>query len=127
MSDLPGSSRPARPFEGSRWIGVALLVIGLLVSYFEILQPLQEAAQGVRRVSWDDGLSSMGLMSGLLGAAIAIHPKIMGGNSIFYKNKSKLSIWGWLLLAVLVASTLALLSHFHGDFAKYGYRTVSPE
>ncbi len=128
MNDLPDTAdRPARPFRGTRLLGVVLLVIGLVVSYFEIVQPLQEAALGVRSISWTDSWSFMGLLCGLFGLSIAIYPKILSENSFVYKNKSKLSIWGWLMLAALVAMAFVLNSRFHGQFAKYGYHIVSSD
>lgn len=125
MSDLQSGERTARPFEGSRLIGVFLLVIGVGVSYFEIVQPLQEAAQGARRVTWADNWSFMGLLLSLFGLAAAIFPKILSGRSIIFNNKGKLSIYGWLLFATLIAGAFALSALFHHQFAKLGYREVS--
>ena len=125
MYDQQTGTRAAHPSERSRLVGIFLLIIGLLVSYFEIVQPLQEAAQGARRVTWTDNWSFMGVLCGLLGISVTIYPKMLSENSIFFKNKSKLSLFGWLMLAILVGATLALTSLFHHQFAKYGYHEVT--
>ena len=126
MYDQQTGTRAAHPSERSRLVGIFLLIIGLLVSYFEIVQPLQEAAQGARRVTWTDNWSFMGVLCGLLGISVTIYPKMLSENSIFFKNKSKLSLFGWLMLVILVGATLALTSLFHHQFAKYGYHEVTP-
>jgi hypothetical protein len=126
MSDLQSSTRPARPLQGSRWSGVILLLIGLGVSYLEIVEPLQEAAQGVRSVTWNDSWSFAGLLLTLLGIVAVIFPKILSEGSFMFKSKGKLSISGWLLLGVLIAGAFAFSALVHNQFAKLGYQWTSP-
>ncbi len=126
MNDPQSSPRPARPLQGSRRSGVILLIIGLAVSYLEIVEPLQEAAQGVRRVTWNDSWSFVGLVLSLLGIVAVIFPKILSEGSFMFKSKGKLSISGWLLLGALIAGAFAFDALVHNQFAKYGYRWTSP-
>lgn len=96
----------ARPLEGSRLLGVILLIVGLGLSYFEIVQPLQEAAQGARRVTWNDNWPFMGLFLSLLGLVAAIFPKILCARSFRFIGKGKLRIYGWLLIGALSRTRL---------------------
>lgn len=126
MNDLQSSPQPARPLQGSRRGGVILLLIGLGVSYLEIVEPLQEAAQGARRVTWNDSWSFVGLLLSLLGIVAVIFPKILSEGSFMFKSKGKLSISGWLLLGALVAGAFTFSALVHNQFAKFGYQSISP-
>jgi hypothetical protein len=96
------------------------------VSYLEIVEPLQEAAQGARRVTWNDSWSFAGLLLTLLGIVAVIFPKILSEGSFMFKSKGKLSISGWLLLGALIARAFALSALVHNQFAKFGYQWTSP-
>ena len=125
MNDPQSNPRSARPLQGSRRSGAILLIIGLAVSYLEIVEPLQEAVQGARRVTWNDNWSFVGLLLSLLGIAAVIFPKILSEGSLMFKSKGKLSIPGWLLLAALIAGAFAFNALVHNQFAKFGYRWTS--
>jgi hypothetical protein len=122
MNDLQSRPQPARPLQGSRRHGVILLIIGLGVSYLEIVEPLQEAAQGARRVTLNDSWSFAGLVLSLFGIVAVIVPKILSENSFMFRSKGKLSIAGWLLLGALVAAAFAFRALIHNQFAKMGYQ-----
>ncbi len=121
MNDPQPRPQPARPLRGSRRGPVVLLLIGLGVSYFEIGEPLQEAAQGARRVTWNDGWSFAGMLLSLLGIVAVIFPKILAESSFMFKSKGKLSALGWLVLAALIAAAFAFRAFFHNEFAQLGY------
>ena len=122
MNDLQSSPQPARPLQGSRWHGVVLLIIGLGVSYLEIVEPLQEAAQGLRRVTLNDSWSFVGLVLSLLGSAAVICPKILSESSFKFRRKGKLNFAGWLLFGALVAGAFAFRAIIHNQFVKLGYQ-----
>ena len=73
--------------------GCVLLIFGLVVSYSEILQPLQEAAQGARRVTWTDNWSFMGVLCGPLGISVTMYPKMLSENSIPFQEQHQIEFF----------------------------------
>jgi hypothetical protein len=106
-------NKPAGP-KRSRLQGVLIFAFAVFAGYVSIVLPLQEASAHAPQIEWGAQLAFLAPPLALLGILTIIFPSMTTNDTFLLKSKDKLSVSGWILLAVLAAlgaGTAYLVDH----------------
>jgi hypothetical protein len=92
----------AAPSKGSRLQGMLLLIVGLVIGYFSIVIPLQEAYSKAPKISLYFKFAFLSPALILLGILVIIVPSTLTDQSFMTRGHNKLSVAGWALVVVLL-------------------------
>ena len=99
-------------WKGSRLQGLFILLLGLVIGYFSIIRPLQQAYSHAPNLSLSFKLAFLSPALILLGILAIIVPNVTTDQSFILRSPNKLSFAGWILLiavAIVAFGTYYLL------------------
>lgn len=102
MSTQGTGNNSAAPSKGSRLQGMLLLIVGLVIGYFSIVIPLQEAYSKAPKISLYFKFAFLSPALILLGILVIIVPSTLTDQSFMTRGHNKLSVAGWALVVVLL-------------------------
>jgi uncharacterized membrane protein len=97
----PGNNSAAAS-KGSRLQGVLLVILGLVIGYFSVVLPLQEAYSKAPKISLYFKFSFLSPALILLGILAIVVPSVLTDQSFMSRGPNKLSVAGWALVVVLL-------------------------
>jgi len=106
------NSAKAWTWKGSRLQGLFILILGLVIGYFSIIRPLQQAYSHAPNLSLSFKLAFLSPALILLGILAIIVPNVTTDQSFILRAPNKLSFAGWILLvavAIVAFGTYYLL------------------
>lgn len=102
MSTQGTGSNSAATSKGSRLKGLLLLILGLVIGYFSIVLPLQEAYSKAPKISMYFKFAFLSPALICLGILAIIVPSTLTDQSFMSSGPNKLSVAGWALVIVLL-------------------------
>jgi len=126
MNDRPAGHDPLpRTLSpgAARIIGVLLLLCSGVLIYLAIYLPLQQARAHAAHLTLSDRGVWLPPDMALIGLLVIVFPKVTTFDTVLVNQQKKLSLVGWLLVAVLLAIGLGVQLWFNGQLKALGYQS----
>ncbi len=124
MNDQPtnpvGGPRTLSPVA-ARVVGVLLLLCCGVLGYLSIYTPLRQAQQHAASLHFSDKAVIFVPVVAILSLLVIAFPKMSTYDTILVTKTKKLSLVGWLIIAVLLAIGAGFYIWFHGQLKALGY------
>ena len=128
MNESPErQNQPPRTLSpgAARIIGVLLILCAAVLIYLSIYLPLQQARAHAAHLTLGDRGVWLPPDMVLIGLLVIFFPKVTTYDTVLVNQKKKLSLVGWLLLAVLLAIGFGVQLWFNGQLQALGYEAWS--
>jgi len=128
MNESPErQNQPPRTLSpgAARIIGVLLILCAAVLIYLSIYLPLQQARAHAAHLTLSDRGVWLPPDMVLIGLLVIFFPKVTTYDTVLVNQKKKLSLVGWLLLAVLLAIGFGVQLWFNGQLQALGYEAWS--
>jgi hypothetical protein len=125
MNDPPkGQSPPPRTLSpgATRIIGVLLVLCGGVLVYLTIYLPLQQARAHAAHLTLSDKGVWLPPVMALIGLLVIVFPRMSTFDTVLVNQNKKLSLVGWLAVAVLLAIGLGVQLWFNSQLKALGYQ-----
>lgn len=106
---------------GSRLQGIVVTILGTILGYLSILQPLHAAYSRVDQIAWLSNFSFLSPPLIILGVLATIFPSMTTEKTFLLKSKDSLSLYGWVLVIALLIVGFGTYYLVNQQFVAYGY------
>jgi hypothetical protein len=106
---------------GSRLQGIVITLLGLVLGYFSIVQPLLAANSRVDQIAWLSNFAFLSPPFIILGILATIFPSMTTDKTFLLKSKDSLSLYGWVLVIVMLIIGFGTYYLVNQQFAALGY------
>ena len=106
---------------GSRLQGIVVTVLGAILGYFSILQPLHAAYSRADQIAWLSNFAFLSPPLIILGLLATIFPSMTTEKTFLLKSKDSLSLYGWMLVIAMLIIGFGTYYLVNQQFAALGY------
>jgi hypothetical protein len=106
----------------TRIIGVLLVLCGGVLIYLSIYLPLQQARAHAAHLTLSDRGVWLPPVMALIGLLVIVFPKMTTFDTVLVNQNKKLSLVGWLVVAVLLAIGFGMQLWFNSQLKALGYQ-----
>jgi hypothetical protein len=105
----------------TRIIGVLLLICSGVLGYFAIYAPLHQARMHAAHIQFGDKEVGSTPVMAIIAVMVIFFPKMATWDTILVTKNRKLSVVGWLMVAVLLGIGVGFYIWFHSQLKALGY------
>lgn len=106
---------------GSRLQGIVITLLGVILGYLSIVQPLDAAYSRVDQIAWLSNFAFLAPPLIILGVLATIFPSMTTEKTFLLKSKEALSLYGWVFVIALLIVGSGTYYLVNRQFAALGY------